>query len=146
MPRLPVLLALALGLAPVAGACGSNATGVGACKSIEEARCKQVPNCPNVTVSPPLWYTTGSGVDACIRYYDTACLHGLSVGTDPGTSDVSLCVQAINGSCATVAEPQSDPACAWLIPPVEEDAGDGGDGGDGSDGGDGADGADSTGE
>ena len=143
MPRLPLLLALALGLAPVAGACGSSATGVAACKSIEEARCRQVPNCPNVEVSPPLWYTTGSAVDACIRYYDTACLHGLSIGTDPGSANVSSCVAAINNSCATVATPQDDPSCAWLIPPAEEDAGDGGDGGDASDA-DGGDAADST--
>ena len=38
-----------------------------------------------------------------------------------------------SGNCATVAEPQTDPNCAWLVPPtVEDDAGDGGDGGDGS--------------
>ena len=145
MRRLPVLLAVALGLAPAMGACGTSATGVSACKSIEEARCRQVPNCPNVSVSPPLWYTTGSAVDACLRFYDTACLHGLSIGSDPGTSAVNQCVAAINNSCATVAEPQTDPNCAWLIPPAEEDAGDGGDGGDASDG-DGGDGADSSGE
>ena len=140
MPRLPVLLALALGLAPIVGACGSSAVGVGACKSIEEARCNQVPNCPNVQVSPPLWYTTGSAVDACIRYYDTACLHGLSVGTNPSSSEVSLCVDAINGNgCNVVASPQVDPACAWLVPPVvEDDAGDGGDGSDATDGSDSA--------
>jgi hypothetical protein len=132
MPRLPVVFALALGLLPVAGACGSSAVGVDACKSIEEARCNQVPNCPNVEVSPPLWYTTGTATEACIRYYDTACLHGLSVGVNPASSDVSLCVTAINNDgCNVVAEPQTDPACAWLVPPtVEEDAGDGGDGGD----------------
>jgi hypothetical protein len=139
MRRLLLLLALGLRLAPVASACGSRAVGVGACKTIEEARCNQVPNCPNVTIAPPLWYTTGSAVDACIRYYDTACLHGLSVGSTPGTSDVNLCVDAINASCATVATPQDDPRCAWLIPPADVDAGDGGDGSDGSDGGDAAD-------
>jgi hypothetical protein len=56
-------------------------------------------------------------------------------------------VDAINSSCATVATPQSDPACTWLIPPAEEDAGDGGEGGEGgdaSDGSDGSDGSDST--
>ncbi|HEX3344347.1 MAG TPA: hypothetical protein VHS09_07225, partial [Polyangiaceae bacterium] len=138
---LPIVLALALGLAPAAGACGSGGSGVTACKTIEEARCKQVPSCPNVAVSPPLWYTTGSAVDACIRYYDTACLHGLAIGSEPSSSDVSQCVDAINGSCATVATPQSDPACAWLIPPADED---GGDGGDASDGGDATDAADSA--
>src|ERR1700689_3099764 len=111
MPRLPVLLAVALGLAPVAGACGSSAGGVDAGKSIEQARCNQVPNCPNIQVSPPLWYTTGSAVDACIRYYDTACLHGLSVGTNPASGDVTQCVNAINSNgCEVVASPQTDPA------------------------------------
>src|ERR1700684_4578622 len=99
MPRLPVLLAVALGLAPVAGACGSSAVGVSACKSIEEARCNQVPNCPNVQVSPPLWYTTGPAVEPCVRYYDTACAHGLSIGTNPSTADLSGCLDAINQSC-----------------------------------------------
>jgi hypothetical protein len=129
MPRLPVLLALALGLAPTVGACGSSAVGVSACKSIEEARCNQIPSCPNIQISPPLWYTTGSAADACIRYYDTACEHGLSIGSNPAASDVNSCVAAIQSSCATVAEPQTDPNCAWLVPPavVEDDAGDGGD-------------------
>jgi hypothetical protein len=128
MLRPPAWLALAPALAlavVVAGAsCGSSATGVGACKSIEEARCKQVPNCPNVQVSPPLWFTTGSAVDACIRYYDTACLHGLAIGTDPGTSNLNACVAAINDKgCGVVAAPQSDPSCAWLVPPAEQEAG-----------------------
>ena len=133
MLRVPAVLALAVGLATVAAACGSSATGVDACKSIEEARCKQVPSCPNVQVSPPLWYTSGSAVDACIRYYDTACLHGLSIGSNPGTSQLNACVAAINsGDCNTVAAPETDPsgACAWLIPPADEDGGDGGDASD----------------
>jgi hypothetical protein len=140
MPRLPVVLALALGLAPVVGACGTSAVGVAACKSIEEARCRQIPSCPNVQISPPLWYTAGSATDACIEYYETACLHGLSV-SDPGTSDVNNCVYAINNDgCDVVAEPQIDPLCAWLIPPaVEEDAGEAGDAPDGSDATDGSD-------
>jgi hypothetical protein len=140
MPRLPILLAVVVGLVPLAGAaCGSSGVGVDACKSIEEARCNQIPNCPNVTISPPLWYTTGTAAEACVRYYDTACLHGLSIGTNPASGDVTQCVNAINSSCATVAEPQTDPACAWLIPPtvVEDDAGEGGDASD-------ADGSDSA--
>jgi hypothetical protein len=139
MPRLPALLALALALAPVAAACGSNAAGVNACKSVEEARCRQVPNCPNVTVSPPLWFTSGSATDACIRYYDTACLHGLTTGSDPGTTAVNQCVAAINsGDCSVVATPQTSPACVWLIPPAQVDAGDEGDAEDAADGGDAA--------
>jgi hypothetical protein len=140
MPRLPVLLALALGIAPVAGACGSAGVGVNACKTIEQARCRQVPSCPNVEVAPPDWYTSGSAVDACIRYYDTECLHGLSNATNPSSLEVSQCVAAINASCDVVAAPQASPSCSWLVPPQDEDAGDAA-----TDGGDG-DGADASGE
>jgi hypothetical protein len=114
----------------VAGACGTGATGVDACKAIEQARCRQVPNCPNVQVTPPLYYTSGSDVDACIRYYETACGHGLVIGSDPGTAKVNACVAAIGaGSCDVVAAPETDPNCSWLAPP------DGGGGGGGDDGG-----------
>jgi hypothetical protein len=121
VPR-ALLLALRLGLAlaaaAAAGACNGSAVGVDACKSIEEARCRQVPNCPNVQVSPPVYYTSGSATDACIRYYDVACAHGLAVGVDPGTSAVNACVSAIeNDGCDVVAAPETDPACAWLEPP-----------------------------
>lgn len=135
MRRGPLALLLALaaaGVAVLGAGCGSSGQGVDACKSIEEARCRQVPNCPNVTVSPPIWYTSGSAVDACLRYYDTACGHGLSIGSNPSTSDVNACVSAINNSCAVVATPQSDPSCTWLVPPADDDAGEGGDAGDGA--------------
>lgn len=127
-----VLGPAALALAVVAMACGSSAVGVDTCKSVEEARCNQLPNCPNVQVSPPIWFTNGTAVQACVRYYDTACGHGLSTGTDPGTAAVNACVSAINqNGCGVVAAPETDPACAWLIPPAEADAGDGGDASDG---------------
>jgi hypothetical protein len=133
------VLALVLGagaLAVAAAGCSSDAVGVDACKSIEEARCRQLPNCPHVQVSPPIWYTAGTAVDACIRYYDTACGHGLASGSDPGQSAVDKCVTAItNNGCDVVAAPESDPACAWLEPP---DAGD--DGSDAESGSDGDDG------
>jgi hypothetical protein len=135
---------LALGLVV---ACGSSAQGVAACKSIEEARCRQIPNCPDVTVSPPIWYTSGSAVDACVRYYDVACEHGLSIGSNPSTSQVNDCVDLINSDCTAVADPTSttNPACSWLVPPAEVDAGDGGDATDG-DASDASDGSDSAGE
>jgi hypothetical protein len=140
MLRPPAWLALPLALATAAVACGSSGTGVDACKSIEEARCRQVPNCPNVQVSPPLWYTSGTAVDACVRYYDTACLHGLSIGSNPGTAELKACVAAIGtNGCGVVAAPESDPSCAWLVPPAQLDAGevDAGVDADASDGDDG---------
>lgn len=120
MRIVPALLALAVsaGLAAAAASCGTNANGVDACKSIEEARCQQAPGCPNVQITPPLYYTSGSAVDACIRYYDTACGHGLVTPTTPSSAEVSQCVAAINtGNCDWVANPQDAPACAWLEPP-----------------------------
>jgi hypothetical protein len=69
-----------------------------------------------MTLEPP-YSTSGSDTDACIRFYDTACLHGLEVN-DPGPTAVSQCVAAINRACTVVAQPQTDPACAWLAPPA----------------------------
>jgi len=144
LPRALLLaLPLALAVAGAVGGCNGNAVGVDACKSIEEARCRQVPNCPNVQVSPPIDYTSGSATDACIRYYDVACAHGLAVGVDPGTSAVNACVTAIeNDGCGVVAAPESDPACSWLEPPDS-----GADGGDASETGEaGSDAGDAAGE
>ena len=59
----------ALALGPVA-ACGTNATGVTACNSIESARCQRATGC-GISLEPP--YTTdGNDVDACIRFYRVA--------------------------------------------------------------------------
>lgn len=120
MVRLATMLALG-GL--LASACSGGAAGVSACKSIETARCQQLTSCPSLSMSPPIW-TSGSDVDACIRYYDTACLHGLDVA-DPGSTAVTQCVDAIeHHGCDVVATPEIDPACAWLVPPaLVEDAG-----------------------
>jgi hypothetical protein len=117
MLRLATTLALG-GL--LVAACGSQATGVDACKSIETARCQELPSCPGLSTTPPVW-TSGSAVDACVRYYDTACLHGLAVA-DPGSAAVAQCVDAIRkGVCQVVATPEIDPACAWLVPAADEE-------------------------
>jgi hypothetical protein len=116
MLRPVTLLALA-GL--LIAACTGGPVGVDACKSIETARCNAAANCPNISMQPPVW-TSGDGAQACIRYYDTACLHGLPVG-DPGSTAVTACVVAINkGDCDVVATPEIDPACSWLVPPMPE--------------------------
>jgi len=119
-------LALAAALVVPVAACSGGPIGVDACKTIETARCKQAASCPDLSMQPPI-STSGSPVDACIRYYDTACLHGLAIGTDPGTTAVNQCVTAIeNNGCDVVATPEIDPACAWLIPPEAADAGEAG--------------------
>lgn len=100
----------------VCAACGSDATGVDACKRIEEARCRRAPAC-GIQLEPP-HFTSGNAVDACIRFYDTACLHGLEA-SDPGPVVVGECVDAINDpktTCSVVASPQTDPKCGWLVP------------------------------
>jgi hypothetical protein len=106
----------AVGAAAVAG-CGNGADGVGACRQIEEARCRRAPMC-NVSLEPP-YHTSGGDVDACIRFYDIACLHGLDVA-EPSSTAVGQCVAAIVGSpfCTVVTNPASDPSCAWLAPVV----------------------------
>jgi hypothetical protein len=137
----PVLLVLALAGAPVVTAgCGTDAHGVDTCKQIEEARCRaaDADKC-SVIQSPPPYYSNGSPVDACIRYYDVACLHGLAVSNDPHPSDVAACVKAINsGKCSIVEDPTTSSACSWLSPtPVEAGAeAEAGEAGDASDAGD----------
>jgi hypothetical protein len=117
-----VLAALALlGVGVVAAnGCGTGAVDVDACKQIEGARCRQAPAC-GIALQPP--YSTNDGdVDACIRFYDVACLKGLAVN-DPGPAAVNACVAAIQAdtpqkdNCAVVKEPQTDPTdCGWLAP------------------------------
>ncbi|MGH7434159.1 MAG: hypothetical protein ACRENE_00625 [Polyangiaceae bacterium] len=118
------VLALVL---PVAVGCGTDATGVEQCKQIEAARCRHAASsCPDIKLVPP-YSTSGDSTDACVRFYDTACLHGLDVGV-PASGDVDQCVSAIeHGSCAVVQTPESSPMCAWLVSasPATADASDG---------------------
>jgi hypothetical protein len=105
-------------------ACNGSAVGVEACKSIEHARCLNAPACGIALTSPTSRDGIGHELDACVRYYDDACKHGLASKNDPGTAAVQACVDAINhGSCNVVEAPESDPACAFLIPPVTSDDG-----------------------
>jgi hypothetical protein len=99
------------------GGCGNGADGVGSCRQIEEARCRRAPSC-SISLEPP-YHTSGGDVDACIRFYDIACLHGLDVA-EPSNATVDLCVSAIETSplCTIVSNPASDPRCGWLAPAV----------------------------
>jgi hypothetical protein len=88
--------------------------GVDGCKRIEETRCRLAPMC-GISLEPPV-HTSEGDVEACIRYYDVACLHGLAVA-DPGATAVNACVSAIQShGCSAVMAPESDPACAFLAP------------------------------
>jgi hypothetical protein len=119
-------LALLIGGFAAAPACGGGAVDVDGCKQIEEARCRQAPAC-DIPIEPP-YFTSGSDVDACIRFYDDACLHGLAV-SDPGPAALAACVSAIQSDtlakdgCSTVKSPPSDTAaCGWLAPTATVDA------------------------
>ncbi|MDP9148605.1 MAG: hypothetical protein M3O36_01485 [Myxococcota bacterium] len=107
---------VALGALPFLTACGTSATNVEGCRQVEVARCQRAPAC-NVPVEPP-HRTSGSEVDACIRFYGDACLHGLVTANTPSPADVSGCVTAIReGSCpSAVLTPERLPACWWLSP------------------------------
>lgn len=118
---LPVVASLGV---LVLGACGTDAQGIETCRQIEEARCKRAPTC-GVDLSIPVHRDSPkTDIDACIRWYHDACLHGLEV-SDPGTPATQACVKAIttSASCDVVVHPESDPACAWLVPAPASDAG-----------------------
>jgi hypothetical protein len=116
-----VVFALGLSGAGLANGCGTGAVNVDGCRQIEEARCRQGPAC-GIPLEPP-YFTSETDVDACIRFYDDACLHGLAA-SDPGAAAVNACVAAIQSDtakkdgCGIVKSPQTAVACAWLVPPA----------------------------
>ncbi len=121
--RLLVTLALASGgllLLVGAGACGTSAVDVQACREIETARCNHAQAC-GISLTTPVH--DGNDVDFCIRFYDDQCLHGLVTQQVPGTNAVNECVKAINAAadptvanCDVLKNPQSSPLCSFLIP------------------------------
>jgi hypothetical protein len=125
VPAWPGTTALAA-IVLVAAGCGTDAVGVQACRQIQEARCQQAPAC-GIALQPP-YHGNGSDVDACIRFYNDQCLHGLASGADPGQIAVNKCVAAINrapaaGGCSVVLSPQTADDCAWLASNSSGDAG-----------------------
>lgn len=119
--KFAALGAVALALAAVAPGCGTDAVGVDTCRQVENARCQQAPRCPdNINLGTPVHRNSPTtDVDACMRFYHDACLHGLATDKDPGAIATKACVDAINtGDCAVVTHPETHPSCAWLVPPV----------------------------
>src|SRR5271165_1371157 len=90
-------------------ACGTDAVGVDACQQIQAAECQAAPAC-GIVLEPP-YHTSGTDIDECIRFYNDQCLHGLASGSDPGTTAVDDCANAIrtaattDGGCSIVADP-----------------------------------------
>jgi hypothetical protein len=130
IPALAVLGALG---ATYLLACGTEPVGVESCRTIEQARCENAPSC-GIDLTHPVHEgsTPERDVAACIRFYEDACMHGMVAPNDPGSVAVSACVDAINnGDCAVVKNPETHPACAFLVPPAPlpappQDAGDSG--------------------
>jgi hypothetical protein len=104
-----VALAAVLAASTIAG-CGTDAVGVDACRSIEQARCQKAPSCPALGI------TGNQGVEECAQFARDRCLHGTAVA-DPGAAAVDACVKAIaaDATCAIVAAPETAPACAFLL-------------------------------
>jgi hypothetical protein len=124
-----LLLAACTPVAAALLACGTDAVGVDACKQVETARCRAAPVC-HVPLEPP-YTTNGNDIDACIRFYGVACLHGLVSGNAPSPTALAACVAAIGdhpcspGGPNLVLAPEKDPACTWLLPAgAPADAGD----------------------
>ena len=120
LARVLVLAGLGTVVFLSAAACGTDPAGVDACQRIEKVRCESAQAC-GISLDRPLHSgdSPAENVASCTRYYDDQCLHGLSSGVDPGEAKVTACVNAIaTGSCATVEEPQTNPACSFLTPVV----------------------------
>src|ERR1700678_1927054 len=117
-----------LGVLVALGACGTSAIGVSVCDQIEDARCTRLGTighlCTDPDSSTPIDFLapfadatdpTPENIAACIRFYSTACLHGLVSPDLPSTGQVNDCLAAINdGSCAVVVDPVTADACLWL--------------------------------
>jgi hypothetical protein len=105
-------------LASAFAACGTEATGNDSCRKIEQTRCRKAPACPALQVQ------AGTGVEECVQFARDRCLHGLAVA-DPGPAAVDACVAALQAAstCDAIAAPETLPACAFLQPAPETDAG-----------------------
>jgi hypothetical protein len=117
MSRATACLLRLLCLAATAG-CGTDPQGVDACRTIEQARCRRAPSCPELGIA-------ADQVEACVEFVRDQCLHGLAV-IDPGAPIVEKCARAIEDtttSCLLVASPQNIPDCTFLSPTPVDDAG-----------------------
>jgi hypothetical protein len=125
--RAVIAAVVTLGLAS-AFACGTDPVGVETCRKIETARCENAKSCGIDITSNPVHRRDGNtpelqaqqDVAACTRYYEDACLHGLVTTSDPGAVQAQACVDAINNAtdCNIVKNPETAPACAFLLPPA----------------------------
>ncbi|MBI4703295.1 MAG: hypothetical protein HY744_19435 [Deltaproteobacteria bacterium] len=151
-PRRAAAAATAALLTLLAG-CDRGATGIDACRRIEQARCRAVAGCPQFES----W--ADDDAEECELFYHDQCLFGVADGLSPdepsldaclaaiaqavackGGTDVSTCTEApelapdapgSTTACELIRAPEQLAACGFLRPPASPalaDAG-GGDGG-----------------
>lgn len=70
--------------------CGSDATGIEACRRIETRRCELALGCPEF---PDV--TSENDVTECKLIYEDQCDFGIAQGQDPDDLAVDLCLQAL---------------------------------------------------
>ena len=94
-------------------------------RQLHPGRERALSNAPRCGVSlngPPVYSSSLTPVEACQQYYKVACLHGLASSPAPTTVQVQACVDAINGNACDngnlITNPQLNPSCTWLTPPV----------------------------
>jgi len=87
--------------------CGTDAQGIGDCRSIEQERCAAAANCP-----APSGGWVVEDVGSCQRFYRDQCLHGTTTGS-PGAPKIAECVGAIRdaGACAAATADTQDSLC-----------------------------------
>jgi hypothetical protein len=108
IPRLLLVAAVAAGPAGfVVASCSTDAVGVDACRTIEEARCQMGPLC-----------TQGFDVARCTRFYRDQCLVGIQNTTDTSNDDLNAaakaCVSALQVAAACVADGGAAGPCPGL--------------------------------
>jgi hypothetical protein len=82
-------------LVPILWNCNGSATGIDACRAIEEKKCALVMGCPGSTVQ------TDADVTACKLFYRDQCLHGIADSAEPDDAAVASCLAALDaaGAC-----------------------------------------------
>jgi hypothetical protein len=70
--------------------CSNGATGVDACRTIEQTRCRDVQGCPGSSV------VEDSDVDNCVLFYRDECLFGMADSMSPDDATVAACAAALD--------------------------------------------------
>ncbi len=72
--------------------CDNGATGVEACRRIEELKCEALRGCPKGSIA------SDDDVASCKLYYRDQCLFGLADSAEPDDAAIELCLGAIDAA------------------------------------------------